>query len=161
MQHDTTLQERTATRAEGFPGAELTHPSGADWEVWKVGGKVFMLQTAMPGEPVVILKADPADAESLREAHADITPGYHMNKKHWITLHPGGRIDPGLVDDLVTESYLLVVAGLPKRQRPVDPETFRLAQSVFEKRRRSCITSRPGDQQWACATTISVPVRHQ
>jgi predicted DNA-binding protein (MmcQ/YjbR family) len=51
-----------------------------------------------------------------------------MDKKHWITLHPGGGIDAGLVDDLVTESYLLVVEGLPKRRRPVDPETFRLAQ---------------------------------
>jgi len=28
------------------------------------------------------------------------------------------------VDDLVTESYLLVVEGLPRRLRPVDPTTF-------------------------------------
>jgi predicted DNA-binding protein (MmcQ/YjbR family) len=96
--------------------------------VWKVGAKVFMLQTAMPGEPVVILKADPADALSLREAHAEITPGYHMDKKHWITLHPGLGSEAGLVDDLVTDSYLLVVEGLPKSRRPVDPETFRRAQ---------------------------------
>ena len=128
MRHDLSLQERSATRAEELPGAERTHQSTGDWEVWKVSGKVFMLQTAMPGEPVVILKADPADAVSLREAHAQISPGYHMDKKHWITLHPGGDIDAGLVDDLVTESYLLVVEGLPKRHRPVDPETFRLAQ---------------------------------
>ena len=33
----------------------------------------------------------------------------------------------GLIDDLVTESYLLVVEGLPNQQRPVDPETFRRA----------------------------------
>jgi predicted DNA-binding protein (MmcQ/YjbR family) len=128
MQHDTRVQARSATRADELPGAERTHQFTGDWELWKVGGKVFMLHTAMPGEPVVILKADPADAESLREAHAQITPGYHMNKKHWITLHPGGGIDPGLIDDLVTESYLLVVEGLPKQQRPVDPETFRRAQ---------------------------------
>ena len=128
MQHDTKLQARSATRADELPGAERTHQSTGDWELWKVGGKVFMLHTAMPGDPVVILKADPADAESLREAHAQITPGYHMNKKHWITLHPGGGIDPGLIDDLVTESYLLVVEGLPKQQRPVDAETFRRAR---------------------------------
>ncbi|WP_416061848.1 MmcQ/YjbR family DNA-binding protein [Rhodococcus indonesiensis] len=47
-----------------------------------------------------------------------------MNKRHWIALHPDGDLDPGLVDDLVTESYLLVVEGLPRTQRPVDPETF-------------------------------------
>ena len=127
MHHDVRLQERSATRAEELPGAERTHQSTGDWDVWKVGGKVFMLQTAMPGEPVVILKADPADAASLREAHAKITPGYHMDKRHWITLHPGGDLDSELAHDLVTDSYLLVVEGLPKSRRPVDPETFRRA----------------------------------
>jgi predicted DNA-binding protein (MmcQ/YjbR family) len=128
MQHDMKLQARSAKRADELPGAERTHQSTGDWELWKVGGKVFMLHTAMPGEPVVILKADPADAESLREAHAQITPGYHMNKKHWITLHPGGGIEPRLIDDLVAESYLLVVEGLRKQQHPLDPETFRRAR---------------------------------
>jgi predicted DNA-binding protein (MmcQ/YjbR family) len=123
--HDTSVQARSATRADELPGATRTHQLTGDWEVWKVGRKVFMLHTAMPGEPVVILKADPADAESLREAHAQITAGYHMNKKHWITLHPGDGMAFGLIDDLVTESYLLVVEGLPKQQRPVDPATFR------------------------------------
>jgi len=126
MQHDLMPQGWSAARAEQLPGAERTHQSTGDWEVWKVSGKVFMLQTSMPGEPVVILKADPADAIALREAHTDITPGYHMDKTHWITLHSGGGIDAALVDDLVTDSYLLVVDGLPKRLRPVDPETFRL-----------------------------------
>jgi predicted DNA-binding protein (MmcQ/YjbR family) len=129
MQQDMNLQERSATRAEQLPDAVRSHQAVGDWEVWKVGGKVFMLQTSMPGEPVVTLKADPADAIALRETHADITPGYHTDKKHWITLHPGGDIDAKLVDDLVTESYLLVVEGLPKNQRPVDPQAFRHAQS--------------------------------
>lgn len=47
-----------------------------------------------------------------------------MNKLHWITLHPGGELDAEFVDDLVTESYLLVVENLPRNQQPVDPETF-------------------------------------
>ena len=49
MQHDTKLQARSATRADELPGAERTHQSTGDWELWKVGGKVFMLHTAMPG----------------------------------------------------------------------------------------------------------------
>lgn len=118
------LQERAASRTEELPGAELTYPFGEDWKVWKVHGKVFMLQTHVTGEPIVILKASPADGKALREAHTDITAGYHMNKRHWITLHPGGAVDFQLVDDLVTESYLLVVEKLPKRQQPVDPATF-------------------------------------
>jgi len=47
-----------------------------------------------------------------------------MNKRHWITLNPGGAIDEELVRNLVTESYLLVVENLPRSKRPVDPQTF-------------------------------------
>lgn len=119
-----TVQERAAARAEELPGTELTHPFGEGWKVWKVRGKVFMLHTVLAGEGIVILKATPHDGRALREAHPDITPGYHMNKKHWITVHPGGNIDPQLVDELVTESYLLVVETLPKRLRPVDPDIY-------------------------------------
>ena len=124
----STLHKTAADCAQELAGAQLEHPFGPDWEVFKVRGKVFMLMTEVPGRPVVILKAEPGEARALREHNSHITPGYHMNKKHWITLHPGGGIDPGLIDDLVTESYLLVVEGLPKQQRPVDPETFRRAQ---------------------------------
>ncbi len=118
------LQERAAARTTELPGAELTYPFGEDWKVWKVCGKVFMLQTEVTGEPIVIVKAAPADGETLRQSYTDITAGYHMNKQHWITVHPGGSVDAGLVDDLVVESYLLVVEKLPKRERPVDPDTF-------------------------------------
>lgn len=121
---DTSVQEQAAACAEELPGAELTHPFGADWDVWKARGKVFMLLSQVTGEPMVILKANPADAHDLKHAYETITPGYHMNKKHWITVAPGVGIDPPLIDDLVTESYLLVIEKLPKRQRPVDPATF-------------------------------------
>ena len=121
---EAELAALAARRTEELPGSELTHPFGEDWEVWKVRGRVFMLQTEITGESIVILKAAPEDGKALREAHPDVTPGYHMNKKHWITVHPGDTIEPRLVEDMVTESYLLVVQGLPRRQRPVDPATF-------------------------------------
>jgi predicted DNA-binding protein (MmcQ/YjbR family) len=120
----TKLQERAAARTQELPGAELEHPFGEDWDVYKVRGKVFMLLTEVTGEPIVVLKATPADSKALRESHEHITPGYHMNKKHWITLSEGKDIDALLVDDLVTESYLLVVETLRKAQQPVDPSRF-------------------------------------
>ncbi|WP_410611231.1 MmcQ/YjbR family DNA-binding protein [Amycolatopsis sp. lyj-109] len=120
----TTLQKTAADRAEELPGARLEHPFGPDWEVFKVRGKVFMLITDVPGRPVVILKADPGEALALREHNNHITPGYHMNKKHWITLEAGEGVDYKLVEDLVTDSYLLVIAGLPKAEQPVDPHTY-------------------------------------
>lgn len=120
----TKLQERAAARAEELPSAGLEHPFGADWDVFKVSGKVFMLLTRVTGEPMVILKSAPADGKALQSSHEHITPGYHMNKQHWITLTPGGDIDAALIDELVTESYLLVVEKLPKAQQPVDPKRF-------------------------------------
>jgi predicted DNA-binding protein (MmcQ/YjbR family) len=118
------LQKRATERAEQLPAAELTHPFGDDWDVYKVRGRVFMLQTDVRGQAVVTVKSAPEDGRRLREEFDDISPGYHMNKKHWITLLPGGGLDASLVDDLVTESYLLVVEKLAKKQRPVDPTTF-------------------------------------
>ena len=118
------LQQHARDRVEELPGAELEHPFGPDWEVFKVRGKVFMLMTEVTGQPIVTVKVDPEDGKALREQHEDITPGYHMNKKHWITLSPGGHLHKSRVDDLVTESYLLVVENLPRAKRPVDPKLF-------------------------------------
>jgi predicted DNA-binding protein (MmcQ/YjbR family) len=47
-----------------------------------------------------------------------------MNKRHWITLEAGADVDETLVEELVTDSYLLVVSHLPKAQQPVDPHTY-------------------------------------
>lgn len=122
---DDTIQQQAADRTNELPGAYLDHPFGPDWEVYKVRDKVFMLQTKITGEALVILKATPQDSLALQSGYEEITPGYHMNKKHWITLHPGGNLDRQLVEDLVTESYLLVIErNVPKSQWPVNPETF-------------------------------------
>jgi predicted DNA-binding protein (MmcQ/YjbR family) len=118
------LQEHAQARAQELPGADLEHPFGPGWDVYKVRDKVFMLLTEITREPIVIVKAVPEEGKALREQHEDITPGYHMNKQHWITLHPGGNLEKQLVEDLVTESYLLVVENLPRAERPVDPATF-------------------------------------
>jgi predicted DNA-binding protein (MmcQ/YjbR family) len=124
------LQQIAAECAEGLPGTALEYPFGPEWDVHKVRSKVFMLMTDVTGEPLVILKAAPDEAAALREQHAEITPGYHMNKRHWITLHGGDSLDRGLVEELVTDSYRLVAAGLPKAQQPVDPATYAQADQA-------------------------------
>lgn len=118
------LREIAVEQAEELPGSELVHPFGPDWDVYKVRGKIFMLLTESVGPQMVILKSDPEDSLALREAHPDITPGYHMNKRHWITLSPGKSLDERLVRETVLDSYLLVVATLPRARRPVDPATY-------------------------------------
>ncbi|UQN31140.1 MmcQ/YjbR family DNA-binding protein [Brachybacterium kimchii] len=119
-----TLQDVARARALELPAAHVTQPFGPEADVAKVLGKMFALLAGVRGTPAVVLKADPRDSEALRSMHEDITPGYHMNKQHWITLWPGGSLDAAFVRELVTDSYLLVVETLPRAQRPVDPSTF-------------------------------------
>ena len=118
------LQRCAATRARELPATTLEFPFGPELDVYKVRGKMFMFLAEVSGERLVTLKALPSDSMSLRDAQADITAGYHMNKRHWISLHPGGALTAGMINELVTESYRLVVAGLPKAQQPVEPHAF-------------------------------------
>ncbi|WP_441953931.1 MmcQ/YjbR family DNA-binding protein [Nocardia sp. 2TAF39] len=90
----------------------------------KVAGKVSMLMTERSGEAIVTMKSLPEEATALRAPHSDITPGYHMNKKRWITVHPGGSVDEDQLRELVRESYRLVVVKLPRAGRPVDPDAL-------------------------------------
>lgn len=121
---DSTQLVTVATdRAEELPGADRENPFGPEWDVYKVRGRVFLL-VPLDGTGRVTLKSHPDDAVALRETFADIVPGYHMNKKHWITLMPGRSLEDDLVIELVTESYRLVVEKLPKAQRPIDPDLF-------------------------------------
>ena len=55
--------------------------------------------------------------EALREAYAAISPGYHLNKRHWISLRLDGSVPDELVEELLRESYGLVRASLPRSVR--------------------------------------------
>jgi predicted DNA-binding protein (MmcQ/YjbR family) len=115
------LQKVANEYARELPEVTFEHRVAPNWEVYKVGGKVFMLMTDMPGHPVVIVKADPDDAVGLREQYAEITVGYHMDKKHWITAAGGPGLDEDLVKELVADSYRLVVDKLPKIRAAGEP----------------------------------------
>jgi predicted DNA-binding protein (MmcQ/YjbR family) len=101
-----------------FMGTEETFPFSPGTSVFKVAGKVFAL-APLDTEPLAVgLKCDPGLAEQLREAHSAITPGYHLNKRHWNTVLLDGSLGDQIVVDMVEDSYDLVVSGLPKmRQR--------------------------------------------
>ena len=101
----------------GLPAAEETYPFGDEVAVIKVGGKMFAL-VPLSGEPgSVNLKCDPARALELREAYDGIRPGYHQNKRHWNTVDLDGSVEDDVVAGLITASYDLVVAGLPRSTR--------------------------------------------
>jgi predicted DNA-binding protein (MmcQ/YjbR family) len=92
-------------------------PFGPEHSVFKVAGKMFALSTLDRTPLEVSVKCDPEIAIDLRETHAAIRPGYHLNKRHWNTITLDGSLLDRLVRDLIEDSYDLVVRGLPKRTR--------------------------------------------
>ena len=99
------------------PGAEETTPFGPDALVYKVGGKMFALTMPDDFPARINLKCDPERAVLLREEYESITPGYHMNKRHWNTVTLDGSVPSSLVRELIDLSHELVVASLPKAER--------------------------------------------
>jgi predicted DNA-binding protein (MmcQ/YjbR family) len=104
-------------RCLAFAGAEETFPFGPENSVFKVEGKVFALSRLSRRPLRVSLKCEPALAERLREAHAAVIPGYHLNKRHWNTVIIDGSLPDRLIGDMVEDSYDLVVSKLPKSRR--------------------------------------------
>jgi predicted DNA-binding protein (MmcQ/YjbR family) len=84
--------------------------------VFKVMGKMFAL-TNVENFSSINLKADPEIGVELREKYASVKPGYHMNKKHWITVLMDGTISDKLVCEWIENSYHLVVSALTKSQK--------------------------------------------
>ena len=49
--------------------------------------------------------------------YADVVEGYHLDKRHWITVTLNGDVPDALVRELVEDSYDLVAAKAPARSR--------------------------------------------
>jgi len=92
-----------------MPGATETFPFDPGVSVFKApSGKMFAI-TAESSEPLdVSVKCDPDISEALRAEFESIMPGYHLNKRHWITITLGGDVPDRRVRQLIQDSYDLV-----------------------------------------------------
>jgi len=100
-----------------FPGAAETFPFGPETSVFKVEGKMFALSRLAQRPLNVSLKCEPALAEQLREMHAAVSPGYHLNKKHWNTVTLDGSLTDRMIKEMIEDSYDLVVSRLSASRR--------------------------------------------
>ncbi|MEZ5021074.1 MAG: MmcQ/YjbR family DNA-binding protein [Bacteroidales bacterium] len=83
-------------------------PFGDDTLVFKTGGKIFALVN-LEGELRLNLKCDPVVAIELRERYSAVSPGYHMNKKHWNTVRIDGSVPDNVLYSWIDHSYDLVL----------------------------------------------------
>jgi predicted DNA-binding protein (MmcQ/YjbR family) len=98
-------------------GASKSFPFGDGVEVYKVMNKIFAIISIDTKPCRINLKALPEDCIAYREIYACVTPGYHMNKKHWNTIICDGSMKGEVLKEMVEDSYGLIVSKLTKKEK--------------------------------------------
>lgn len=110
--------EEVRETALQLPHATERSPFGLDTLAIEIGGKMFCLfDLSAGGWDFYNLKVDPAYAEELRERYASIRPGYHMNKRHWISVDFDGDVPDSLHRELIAHAYRQTAKGLTLKMR--------------------------------------------
>ena len=99
-----------------FKGTTEELPFDENTLVFKVMGKMFALCNMMNFK-FCNLKCDTKKAIMLREEYSEITPAWHMNKKHWNSVSFMGDLSNQKIENWVTDSYNLVVKNMPMKLR--------------------------------------------
>ena len=100
-------------------------PFGPDVLVFKVEGKMFALAALDEVPTRVNLKCDPDLALELRDRYEQVTPGFHMNKRHWNTVEIESGIPVPELRKMIDHSYDLVAKGRPKSRAKVAVRSHR------------------------------------
>ena len=110
-------------------------PFGPDVLVFKIGGKMFALAALDEMPTIVNLKCDPDLALELRDRYEQVTPGYHMNKRHWNSVEIEGGVPDAELREMIDHSYDLVAKKLPKPRAKAAVRSRRNATPVRRERR--------------------------
>ncbi len=104
-----------AAAYEDYPFDNI--PASSAWTVMrhKANRKSFALIYERNGKLYINLKCDPFEADFLRQAYADVTSAYHMNKVHWNTVTVGGDVPVDELKRMIEKSRALVA---PKDRKP-------------------------------------------
>ncbi len=115
LQQRMHLIEQTALTHRG-----ATKDFKVEWNAtrYQVGGKLFaMVGENKENESILTVKLEPSKAAELVRIYPFVTPGYYMNKRHWISILLGYDVPRAFLEEVLHESYQLVYGALPKRQQ--------------------------------------------
>jgi len=98
-----------------LPHATEDQPFGETVLVFRIGAKLFALLALDTHPPTLNLKCDPEEVVERQEQYETVGPGYHMNKRHWITVTLDGSVPPSSVRAWIEDAYRLVRASLPRK----------------------------------------------
>ena len=63
------------------------------------------------------IKCDPVESGELQACYMGVKPGWHMNKRHWISVYFNRDVSDEMVRKLVKKSYDMVVKCLNRKER--------------------------------------------
>ena len=63
------------------------------------------------------IKCNPAESREFQTTYIGIKPGWHMNKKYWISVYFNQDVPDEKIKELVSKSYDIVVKNLTKKER--------------------------------------------
>jgi predicted DNA-binding protein (MmcQ/YjbR family) len=115
--------------------ASESAPFGPDVVVFKIGDKMFALAALDEVPARVNLKCDPDLALELRDRYEQVTPGYHMNKKHWNTVEIESGIPDGELQKMIDHSYDLVAKTAARSTAKVAARSRRNSTAARRARR--------------------------
>ena len=105
---------RGAGLCAGLPGAWADNPFHEDRQLAKVGSKIF----CFPGPTTMSVKNTAEKVEELKRRYPDAAgTAPYLDKRLWVQV----QIEPlpdEEVRELIEDSYELVVAKLPVKERP-------------------------------------------
>jgi len=108
--------ETLDTYIRTLPSITFDYPFDEEVRVYRIGNKIFAL--AADKTPLSVnLKCDPIYTLELRSLYEGITPGFHMNKKHWNTIDLSEKtdVDEETIRELIDHSYEQVFGSLTKK----------------------------------------------
>ena len=90
-----------------------------NWVRYMIGGKMFVAVCLDDNDKpyYITLKLEPHDGNFLRQQYDDIVPGFYMNKIHWNSIKPDGKVSDDLLKELVDKSYNLILKGFSKKKQ--------------------------------------------
>src|SRR5450755_4896898 len=100
----------------------LSFPSATEHVIWgndltfKVGGKMFAHAVLEPAPVWLSFKTSPDSFFELTE-RPNIIPAPYLARAKWVALETKDALSSAELSALIRESYLLVLAKLPKKTR--------------------------------------------
>ena len=102
--------------ALSLPNSDECFPFGEDNIVFKNDGKIFIILDIASHPCTMNYKATPDNIINQRDQYPDaIFPGFHMNKKHWNTLHLNRLVPSQMIKEIIFDAHQLVSKKIKKK----------------------------------------------